>query len=357
MPNSSKIKRISYLRKYFSRYNKKHRKIQKIELSRKELFLIGGGFVLIIFSFFVMRPLLTNYFYWKILNPEDLIAQNYDQVNRLLEFYRPIRNWSVAELDLELYSASAIEVHSDGSVKNLLEKNADHPYVIASITKLMTAMITIDSLNLDQPIIVSYSAANQMGGSNILREGDCLSVKNLLYLMLMESNNGAAYALAEAHQDVNEFISAMNKKANILGLKQTVFVTPSGLNAFSSASNQSTSHELTKIISYLWQNPDYEIIKDILATKTYPIYDETGAFYHRAINNNQLLEYYEKMVGGKTGYLPVAGECLISIFNIEANDSYLVIVVLGSKNRFEDTKKILEWIPRAYLYSSNYYDF
>lgn len=334
--------------------SKNHRNI--FIINRQEIILIITGVVLITFAFFVIRPLLTNYFYWRILNPENLIAQNYDQVDRLLNAYRPIRNWSVPEPDLDLYAASAIEIRLDGSVKNLLARNADHPYIIASITKLMTAIVAIDLFELDQQVTISREASDQDGQVGILKEGDYLNVKNILYLMLMESNNGAAYALAE-NRGVTAFINEMNKKAILLGLDNTTFVTPSGLNGSNGMGNRSTAHELTQLIAYLWQDQDYEIIRSILATNTYPIYDETGAFYYRVINNNQLLGYYSELEGGKTGYLPAAGECLISVFKMKDIDTHLVIVVLGSKNRFEDTKKIVEWLPKAYLYSSNYYGF
>lgn len=336
--------------------NKKGGKFGKIaffkNINRQEFFFVVLGVLIIVFSLIFLKPALENYFYANLIDFDDLIADNYKQVDELLENYGPIRNWSIDEPNVDARAISATEVHPDGTTKTLLAKNADHPYPIASISKLMTAMVAVDLYDLEEKLIVSLPAAGQINAEP-LREGDSLRVKDLLYLILMESSNGAAYALAEI-EGVSSFVREMNNKAEELGLDQTFFVTPSGLTSADQRDNYSTANELTRMLIYLWKQPEYEIIREILVTEDYAIYDGTGAFYYRAINNNQLIGYYHGFAGGKTGYLPLAGECLVSVLKRKDEDTYLIVVVLGSKDRFEDTKKIVDWLSRSYLYSFDY---
>ncbi len=281
------------------------------------------------------------------------MARSQNQAERLLEAYQPIRNWSVPEPDISARSASIIEVYPSGAVKTLLAKNVDHPYPIASITKLMTAMVSVDLYDLNRTTIISWSAANQID-TGVLREGDQLTVRDLIYLILMESNNGAAHALAEI-QGAPSFIREMNRKASSLGLNQTSFVTASGLTGINQTENYSTARELTKMSIHLWEQEEYRVIQEALMAESHPIYDGTGVFYHRAFNNNQLLDQYRSLVGGKTGFLPAADQCLLSVFKRnQLEDVYLVVVILGSNDRFVDTMTVVEWLPMAYLYSYDY---
>lgn len=323
-------------------------------ISRAELTLIIVATLVAIFSFTFLKPALSDYLYYQMIDVEGSLEQNYDLIDSFLQAYRPIRNWSVAfPSEITARSIAAVEILPGEPSRHLLIKNSDHPYPIASITKLMTAMVAVDQYDLDHQIIASSQAANQIGNIPLIREGDQLSVRDLIYLTLMESNNGAAYALAEI-QGVPAFVQQMNSKAAALNLTQTRFYTPTGLTGASRVDNYSTASEITQMVAYLWQQPEYEIIRQALGADDYAIYDGTGAFYYRAVNNNQLLGEYTNLVGSKTGYLPSAGECLVSVFKKPEEENYLIVVVLGSDHRFEDTKRVVEWIPEAYLYSFNY---
>lgn len=324
------------------------------KLSRTELTLIIAAILVAVFGFGLLRPILADYLYYQMVDVEGSLAKNHNLIEKLLQTYRPVRNWGVPfPEEVTAHSVAAIEIRSQQPERHLMIKNADHPYPIASITKLMTAMVAIDLYQLDQQIIASSWSANQIGNIPLIREGDQLSVKDLIYLSLMESNNSAAYALAEI-KGVSAFVQEMNRKAASLGLEQTRFFTATGLTGSGRIDNYSTARELTKMVTYLWQQPEYEIIRQALATDDYAIYDGTGAFYYRAVNNNQLLGSYENLIGSKTGYLPSAGECLVSVFQGPQEDDYLIVVVLGSEDRFADTRHVVEWIPQAYLYSFNY---
>lgn len=340
------------LNQKIKKINKKNRK-SLAKISRQERVLVVLALFIALSSVFVIRPILEDYLYWRALDPDSLTAQSYSLAEELISANRPIRNWLVPEPDLAAHSVSAVEIHPDDTVRHLLSKNADHPYAIASITKLMTAMVAIDLFDLERKTHISAQAASQIGRTGSIKDGDLLSVKDLIYLTLMESNNGAAYALAEI-KGVSEFVRQMNLKASSLGLKNTSFTTPSGLTGANRVDNYSTARELTQMTVYLWQQPEYEEIRRALAAESYDVYDGTGAFYYRVANSNQLLGYYDNLVGGKTGYLPTAGECLLSVFKGSQEGVYLVVTVLGSRNRFLDTKEVVEWLPRGYLYSFNY---
>lgn len=336
--------------------NKIRARIKKIHwpvVSLKDLLLLGLVVAFAVFSIFVIRPVLDAYFFQRAIGHTDFMAQSQEQIGKLLDIYKPIRNWVVEEPEITARSALAMEIYPDGRAKGLFSKNVNHPYSIASITKLMSAMVAVDQYDLDHQIRISFHSAGQIGRTGIMREGDLLSVKDLIHLSLMESNNAAAHALAES-RGVGDFVRLMNQKAASLGLSETSFVTPSGLSAINGAENYSTAGELAEMVLHLWTQPEYEIIRQALRKDSHPIYDGTGAFYHRVYNNNQLLDRYDSLVGGKTGYLPTAGECLVSVFQRKEEDVYLVVVVLGSRDRFGDTEQIVSWIPQAYLFSFDY---
>jgi D-alanyl-D-alanine carboxypeptidase len=299
--------------------------------------------------FFLFNSSLENYFYANLIDIDDFAEANYSQLENLITGHQPIRNWSIPEPDIKSSTATAIEINSQGDKKILLSKNSEHPYLIASISKLMAAIVAVDSYSLDQTTIISQTAANQIGSTSPLREGDNLYVKDLISLSLMQSDNGAAYALAEI-MGVHNFVREMNEKARSLGLKQTNFFTPSGLTDFNQRNNYSNASELTEMVIFLWTQPEYEIIREILRKKSVAIYDATGAFYYRSTSNNRFIGKYSSFVGGKTGYLPSAGECLISVFQRQGSDNYLVITVLGSEDRFSDTEAVINWLSQAYLY-------
>jgi D-alanyl-D-alanine carboxypeptidase len=324
------------------------------KINRTELTLIIVTILIAIFGFTFLKPALSDYLYYQMVDVQGSLTRNHNLIESLLQAYRPIRNWSVSfPSEITARSVAAIEILPGEPNRHLLIKNSDHPYPIASITKLMTAMVAVDQYDLDHQILASSRAANQIGNIPLIKEGDQLSVRDLIYLSLMESNNSAAYALAEI-KGVSDFVQRMNDKAASLNLTQTRFYTPTGLTGINRVDNYSTASEITEMVAHLWQQPKYEIIRQALGTDDYAIYDGTGAFYYRAVNNNQLLGEYNNLVGSKTGYLPSAGECLVSVFQKPTEENYLIVVVLGSDHRFEDTKRVVEWIPEAYLYSFNY---
>lgn len=250
----------------------------------------------------------------------------------------PVRNWSVEEPDIQAKAAGVFDPKGN---KFLYSKNIKEELPIASLTKITTAIVALENLILDDPITISKKAVMTEGENGHLIIGEKLTVRDLLYIMLMESSNDAAVALSNA---INDFVILMNKKAQELELKNTYFVDPSGISRW----NYSTIYDLAKLVEYSF---DKSLIWQILGIKEVEIYSQDKKFKHYLINTNNLLNDVEQMIGGKTGYTEEAGGCMLTMIKIpDKPGEYLITVVLGSKNRELETKKLIEWINKAYIW-------
>lgn len=224
----------------------------------------------------------------------------------------------------------------------LFQKNPDLKLPIASLTKLMTAYIILDEEDPDAIVEVSQKAAATGGSSMGIRSGEKISVKNLLYGLLIPSGNDAAVALAEFNSGSEEnFVNKMNAKAMLLGLDQSQFANATGLDTNES---YSTPRDLALLSSYLLKD---DTIKEIAAQKSTEVSGQNGLI-HKLENTNVLLGQMG-IRGLKTGKTPAAGECLISYAD-GPNGSQVLLVILGSGNRFNDTKILLDWIYRAFIW-------
>jgi len=259
----------------------------------------------------------------------------------------PIRDWNVMELEIEAKSASIFKINSINPVlaKNfelkediLYEKNINLILPIASITKLMTALIILEKIdNLEENIIISENAINAYGHQGGLRINEKISIRNLLYALLMESSNDAAVALAEVVEkklNIN-FIDLMNVRAQELNLENTSFSDSSGYDA----KNVSTIKDIVKLIKYSFSKP---IIWQILKTS------EIDLASHHWVNTDKLLNRLPNIIGGKTGYTSEAQGCLVLVIKQDSNDEYLITAVLGAQERFLQTEKLIEWVNKAY---------
>lgn len=254
----------------------------------------------------------------------------------------PKRNWST--LPLELSADAAIAVKLDGS-RIYYNKNINKQRPIASLTKLMTAIIVLENFNLDDIIKISKNDVKRIGSNGDLRPGESLTVRSLLNIMLIDSSNDAALALARQKPD---FIYLMNKKAKELGLSDTHFVNPDGIDengGYSSAFN------VAKIFSYLVDN--YPQVLKFLETKNMVVYSSDGKIEHRLKNTNELLGLVTEIKAGKTGYTDKAGgslALLISSFKQNNDNNDIITVVLGSPDRFGESEKLIKWLKEAYIW-------
>lgn len=257
--------------------------------------------------------------------------------------FKPWRDWNVEEPEIEAKSAFLMEVKDD-SEKILFQKNSENRLPIASLTKIMTAIIVIENIPLEKTVKISKEAINQEGEAGKLVMDEEISVKNLLYAMLLESSNDAAFALASGFGWDN-FINLMNEKTKTLQLKNTNFASPMG---FDSPDNFSTSYDLARLINYSLKN---QFLWQILKTSSFETTDVSGKFLHRWENTNKLLNLLSNIVGGKTGFTNVAGGCIALVIENLKNNSKIISVLLGAPDenkRFEETEKLINWAFKAY---------
>ncbi|MCA9372151.1 D-alanyl-D-alanine carboxypeptidase [Candidatus Woesebacteria bacterium] len=223
----------------------------------------------------------------------------------------------------------------------VLAKNEHKKLFPASTNKIITALVTLD---LYKPIdIVKVKRTIQEGQLMDLVIGERITVENLLYGMLVHSGNDAAYAIAYDY-GYDAFIDAMNKKAWELGMKDSQFRNPAGLDE---ANQLTTPFDLAVAARALLQN-DY--LRKIVGTKEIVISDVDYTRFHTLKNVNQLLGEIQGLGGLKTGYTELAGENLVSYFRY--NNKEYIIVVMKSEDRFEDTRVILDWIKSNVKYIS-----
>lgn len=240
----------------------------------------------------------------------------------------------------DLRSASAIVIDSEG--REIYSKDADTVRPIASITKLMTAMVIIDSgLDLDEKITITKDDRDliQLTGSR-LGYGASLSRNDMIMLAVMSSENRAATALGRTYPGgMPRFIEAMNAKAALLGMSNTRFADPAGLHV----ENQSTARDLMKMVNAA---KDYELIHRASTTTRLEVrpWRDRGPLVYG--NTNRLLKNKSWDIElSKTGYLNEAGRCLVMLAKIEQEPITIVLLdSFGKLTPFGDSNRLRKWM-------------
>ena len=224
----------------------------------------------------------------------------------------------------------------DGQTGRVLyEKNADQRSLIASTTKIMTALVVCEQCNVLDRVRIPKEAVGIEGSSMYLKEGEILTVQELLYGMMLHSGNDAATALAIYCGGTMEgFAQLMNDKARALGMGDSHFVNPHGLD---SPEHYSTARDLGTLAAYAMNNP---IFAKTVSTKTITI----GQRFLR--NHNKLLWQVDGADGVKTGYTKAAGRILVS--SASSQGRRLVAVTINDSNDWADHKALLETGFRDY---------
>ncbi|MEK7197941.1 MAG: serine hydrolase, partial [Patescibacteria group bacterium] len=254
----------------------------------------------------------------------------------------PKRNWLVPPLELKAEAVMAIKLDGNRIYYN---KNMNKQRPIASITKLMTAIIVLENYNLNDVIKITKKDIGREGSSGNLRVEEIMTIRSLLTIMLIESSNNAAITLANQRPD---FILLMNKKAQDLNLSNTNFTNPDGLDE---TDNYSSAFDIAKIFSYLIKN--HKEALEILKIKNIVIYSSDGKIEHRLKNTNELLGRVSEVLAGKTGYTDNAGESLTLLISDLYSNNFnndIITVVLGSPNRFDESEKLIQWLKEAYIW-------
>jgi len=237
------------------------------------------------------------------------------------------------------FTAQAVYVLDLTSNTPLYQKNSTKPLFPASLTKIMTALVALDHYSEDQVLIVK-SADRSIGNTMNLKPGDKLIATDLIYGLLVASGNDAALALAENFPGgYSQFVIAMNQKAQKLGLQKTNFNNVSGVEDIN---HLSSAYDLTKLTLVALENP---IFRQVVNTHSKEITSLNGNQYS-LLSTNKLLGVVPGVQGVKTGWTPEAGECLITLVN--QNNHPVIITILGSEDRFEDTKTIINWIYNSF---------
>ena len=221
-------------------------------------------------------------------------------------------------------------------------KDENKQTAMASTTKIMTILIVLEHCKLTDVVTMDKKAA-KTGGSRLgLSEGDKVTVNDLLYGLMLRSGNDAAVALAiHTAGSVEKFAQLMNDKAKELGLKNTHFVTPHGLD---NPEHYTTAFELAKLTDYALKN---EKVLEIVKTRTTTI--NINGYNRQISNTNELLGNVEGVYGVKTGFTNNAGRCLVT--TVKRGDMDLIIVVIGAdtrKDRAKDSMKLIEYAYKKY---------
>jgi len=241
---------------------------------------------------------------------------------------------NIARPIIEINAGSAISVETDlqGEDNIVFEKKSEEKLPIASLTKLMMAMLVLDNYNLSDMQVVGKMADAQSTMEVDLKLGDKMSVRNLLSMALIASSNKAAYALSEI-MGVEKFVGLMNQKARELQLENTFFIEPTGI----SPGNVSTAKDLVKLAKNILKN--YPQITWVTRTKELNIEG-----FGKIVNTDQLLAEVPGVICGKTGFTEEAKGCLLLVVKDEAKESYSINVILGADDRFSEMKKLInEW--------------
>lgn len=221
-------------------------------------------------------------------------------------------------------------------------KKENKRVAMASTTKIMTCIVVLENANLNEEVTISAKAAGTGGSRLGLKKDDKITINDLLYGLMLRSGNDAAVALAECvGKDKEGFARLMNNKAKELGLKDTHFVTPHGLD---DPEHYTTAYELAKIADYALKNATFA---KIVGTKQYTI--TINGYAKQLSNTNELLGYLDGVNGVKTGFTNNAGRCLVT--SVNRNDFEIITVVLGAdtkKIRTSDSIKLIEYAYKNY---------
>ncbi len=230
-------------------------------------------------------------------------------------------------------SAQAAVVMELTSGRVLYQKNADSKLPIASTTKIITALVALENAEeLDEPFKISATAAGVEGSSMYLEAGETMTLRELLYGLMLASGNDAAVAIAERFGGIEPFVALMNQKAKELGATSTHFTNPNGLP---DDAHYSSARDMAVITAHALNNPAFS---EIVSTKTFTVSGEGKSYPRTLSNHNKLLRLCEGCIGVKTGFTKAAGRCLVSATRRE--NMTLICVTLNAPDDWNDHQKL-----------------
>lgn len=255
--------------------------------------------------------------------------------------------------------ASSYIVMDQDSKRVLEGSNINKESLIASISKIMTCIVALENGNFDKTVKIDDSILKAYGSGIYIEVGEELTLDDLLYGLMLRSGNDAALAIAKAVAgDVKSFVFLMNEQAKKIGMENTSFVNPSGLEENDGNANKSTTYDMALLMRYAMQNNYFRKIvatKDIVVKSSYKTYS-----WH---NKNKLLSMYEYCTGGKTGFTKKAHRTLVT--TASKDNKNLIVVTFNDGNDFVDHKNLYEKnfnlykrkkiLDKSKKYNKNYY--
>ena len=255
-------------------------------------------------------------------------------------------------------ATSAILMDTDNN-RIIYSKNIHEVRSVASISKIMTALLAVESGKLDKEVKINSSISKAYGSAIYIKTGEKMKLRDLVYGLMLRSGNDAALAIADyVGGSVDNFVTMMNHKAKEIGMKNTYFNNPSGLDE--DKGNYSTAFDMAILTSYAMKIKEY---RDIVKTKDYKL--ETNKNTYIWHNKHKLHKLYKYTTGGKTGYTKKAKRTLVT--TASKDNTNLVVVTLNDGNDFKDHMALLDYGFENYntytilkkgninIYNENYY--
>lgn len=263
----------------------------------------------------------------------------------------------------ELYAKAAVLMDAE-SGRVLYGKNATTPMAMASTTKIMTLLITLENADLEKVTTVSAYAASMPNVQLHIREGEEYYLKDLVYSLMLESHNDSAVAIAEeVGGSVEGFAKMMNEKAKEIGCTDTCFITPNGLDASAqfeqedgsvvTKEHMTTATDLAKIMSYCVTKSEYkDVFLTITQTPSHSFTDVSGKRQFSCNNHNAFLSMMSGAISGKTGFTGKAGYCYVGALERDGKTYVVALLACGWPNnksyKWSDTRKLMEYGIETY---------
>ena len=280
--------------------------------------------------------------------------------NKELEFnYSPAYNpaYSGTELEISALSYLGAYLGEDGEPMILAEKNSEDLLPMASLTKLMTALVAYKNYDLEDTIAMGPKINDWEDSSKRFIPGTIFKISELLRALLIESNNDAAMALA-GKMGLDDFVAAMNEEAQKLGLITVHYDNPVGIDPASKKEiiNYSTAKELLALTREIINN--YPQILEITSLPEYGIKTASGDYNHTAVSTDKFLSDENeklscrgeplKILGGKTGSTDLSKKNLLLITEPPNGHGYLITIILSADDNFKETKNLINWLCDSY---------
>lgn len=293
----------------------------------------------------------------EILTENNSFESNFFPLDqKALAVVSPSRKADYGDIKIWAGSSVVLDVES-GTILHYFEGRKQTQ--IASLTKMMTAVLVVEKIkDLEEEVTITYEAINVPGtvvgcpssvfcNANRMYVGEKVTVRNLLKAMLLNSANDAATALAgHVGGTPKNFVTMMNEKAKSLGLKDTSFCTPSGLEIDDRVDDcYSSAYDIARIAAYSLK---YEIIWDIMQIEEGRFYSTDGTYMHELKNTDILVNEMANCIGGKTGFTPMAGKSLLIAATDPSGKHKIIAVILNDEDRWEDMRKLVNWTFNNY---------